>query len=130
MTEHFGGSRMSTPGLKRKLIGLGLAVMILLGIGMGAIYRAELSARYVGYQLQGVTDSDARKLLADDLVTRCPAAASVVAELLKSGTPAVQLAIIDAVGQKTMHEPCFASAAEAVLIAIPHLKDDAVEAAL
>jgi len=117
---------MSAPGLKRKLIGLGLAVPI----GMGVVYRAELSARYVGYQLQGVTDSDARTLLADDLVTRCPAAAPVVAELLKSGTPAVRLAIIDAVGQKTIKEPCFVSAAEAVLISIPNLNDDAVEAAL
>ena len=121
---------MSAPGLKRKMIGFVVAVLLLLGIGMGVVYRAELSARYVGYQLQGVTDPDTRKLLADDLVTRCPTAAAVVADLLKTGTPAVRLAIIDAVGQKTNKETCFASAAEAVLISIPHLNDDAVEAAL
>lgn len=121
---------MSTPGLKRKLIGLVVAALLLLGIGMGVVYRAEWSARYVGYQLQGATDPDARMLLADDLVTRCPVAAGVVADLLKTGTPAVRLAIIDAVGQKTIKEPCFVSSAEAVLMAIPHLNDEVVEAAL
>jgi hypothetical protein len=121
---------MSMPGFKRKMIGLVVAVLILVGIGMGVVYRAELSARYVGYQLQGATDSDARIVLADDLVSRCPAAAAVVADLLKTGTPVVRLAIIDAVKQKTIKEPCYASAAEAVLISIPNLNDEAVEVAL
>lgn len=121
---------MSMPNLNRVRILLVVAVPILIAIGLGVTYRAELSARYVGYQLQGVTDPDARTLLADDLVSRCPAAAGVVADLLETGSPAVRLAIIDAVGQKTMKEPCFVSAAAAVLNAVPHLNDDAVEAAL
>lgn len=121
---------MSTPGLKRKLIGLGLVVPILLAVGMGVVYRAELSARYLGYQLRDVTDSEARKLLADDLVSRCPAAASVVRELLTTGTPDVQLAIVDAIGQRSVVEPCFASAATAMYASMPHLDDNAAEAAL
>jgi hypothetical protein len=121
---------MSTPRLLRFRFILVVAVPVLIATGFGVSYRAELSARYVGYQLRGVTDPDARTMLADDLVSRCPAAAGVVAELLKTGTPAVRLAIIDAISMRSVKEACFASAAEAMYAAMPYFDETAAEAAL
>ena len=113
-----------------KKIAFGLTAMLVVASGIGYLMRAELSARFTAYQLRSTSDESTRQSLAGDLVSCGSASITTIVDLLKTGTPEVRMAVIEAVGQRPADDPLFAPATFAVLDAIEFLDDDSIDEAL
>jgi hypothetical protein len=111
---------------KRLLVTFAAACVAL--VATGVAFRNDLAARVVAYRLGRATDDEARKALAEELISRGPAGSAALGRCLDAGPDEVRYALLDAVGQLPATDANFVACARVVFDAMPK-GDDSLQSA-